>query len=836
MEVPERNGQASRRDSAASATEGQRGDSGWLGIVAQDVRYSLRMLVKSPGFTAVAVATLGLAIGANALVFAVLNALVLRPLPVPHTKSLYAAERQDEAMLSYPNYVDLRDRNRSFESLAAYTMFGAVLDKGNDAAQAMSAETSANYFDVLEIRPYLGRFFHAADDHGPNSMPYLVLSYAYWRTRFQGDRGVIGRAVLVNKHPFTVIGVAPPEFRGAILFYGPDFYMPLIDAPEVNGWDGLTDRGNRWIFQALGHLKPGVTPAQAVADLNAVGTYLEKTYPKEVDHREFALTRPGLAGGFLGKAVGQFMTGLMMLSGLILLAACANLGSLFAARAADRSREVALRLALGSNRKRILGQVLTEALLLGVAGGAVGLTGSILLLRRLSEWQPFPRFPLHVPAAPDVRVYGLALALAVLSGVLFGLVPARQVLRTHPYEIVKAGASARLGQRVTVRDVLLVVQIAICGVLVTSSLVAVRGLERSLHANYGFNPRGVMLGTVDLSAAGYPDPKVPAMQRRMIDAMATIPGVERAATIDVPPLAMSNQRKYVFWERTPDLQAAHAAAMPFYFPASPGYFPASGTTLLTGRDFTWRDDLKAPRVTVVNREMARILFGSPAEAMGRKFRIEDGTLVQVVGVVENGKYFSLTEAQAPALFLPNQQRPWGQTTLVVKVRRAQAELATTMRQKLRELDTGMAVNIQTWTSVLNFALFPARMATLALGVLGLMGVLLSVTGIFGMAAYSVSKRLRELGIRIALGAQRREVLGTALGRALALLGIGSAAGLALGILASRVLAFVVYQASPRDPVVLAGVVAAMALVGIIATWIPAQRALRLDPLVLLREE
>jgi predicted permease len=801
-----------------------------------ELKVVLRQLRKSPGFTLTAILTLALAIGANALVFAVMNALVLRPLPVPHAASLYAVERQGELTMTYPNYVDLRDRNRSFDGLAAFTMLGSVLDKGNDAAPATAAEISANYFDVLETRPYLGRFFHADDDHGPNSMPYIVLSYAYWDTRFQGDRGVIGRTVLVNKHPFTVIGVAPQDFHGAILFFAPNYFVPLVNATEVNGWDGLTDRSDKWVLQALGHLKAGVTPAQAVDDLNGVEAYLEKAYPKEVDHRSILLSRPGLMGSFIGKPTGEFMAGLMVLAGLILLAACANLGSLFAARAADRSREVALRLALGSSRKRILRQLLTEAILLGVTGGAVGLALSLSLLHRLALWQPFPSFPLHIPATPDVKVYMVALGLAVASALLFGMVPARQVLHANPYEIVKTGASARLGRRVTARDVLLVVQIAICAVLVTSSLVAVRGLERSLHADYGFDPRGVLLGSIDLSAAGYPNEKVAAMQKRMIEAIETIPGVERAATINVPPLTTNIERNNVFREQTSDLQAAHAAAIPFYYPASPGYFEASGTTLLAGRAFTWHDDFTAPRVVVVNQEMARILFGSPAKAVGQRFRIEDGTPVEVVGVVENGKYSTMTETLAPAVFFPNQQRPWGQTTLVVKSGGDPGELATAIRHKLRELDSGMAVNIQTWTSLVDVALFPSRLSTVSLGVFGLMGALLSITGIFGMAAYSVSKRLRELGIRIALGAKRREVLGTALGRALALLGIGSAAGLGLGLLASRVLAFVVYEATPRDPVVLAGVVAAMALFGLVATWIPAQRALAANPVNLLREE
>ncbi len=258
--------------------------------------------------------------------------------------------------------------------------------------------------------------------------------------------------------------------------------------------------------------------------------------------------------------------------------------------------------------------------------------------------------------------------------------------------------------------------------------------------------------------------------------------------------------------------------------------------MLAGRAFNWHDDATAPRVAVVNQEFARVVFGSATDAVGRYFRLDDGTRAEVVGMVEDGKYFSLTEAPIPAVFLPNLQRPWGETTVIVRSRRPPLAIAGAMRQKLRELDPGLAPEIQTWTSLLDMALFPSRMATVALGVLGLMGAVLSVTGIFGMAAYSVSKRLRELGIRIALGAQRREVLATALGRALALLAIGSGVGVGLGVLASRVLSFIVYEATPRDPLVLAGVVVAMALLGLTATWIPAQRALGLDPLVLLREE
>lgn len=807
-------------------------------ILMQDLRLALRLLRKSPGFTLAAVLTLALAIGANAVVFGVMDALILRPLHVPRAESLYGTEYGDySGFQSYPNYIDLRDRNRSFDDLAAFNFVFAGLDLGNDPSVAVGYATSGNYFDVLKTGPYLGRVFHGSDEHGRNSAPFIVLSYAYWHSRFQDDRGVVGRVVQLDKHPFTVIGVAPPDFRGTLAFVSPDFFIPIVNQEQVAGDNILDTRANTHaVFEAFGHLKPGVTPAQAIADVNSVGADLEKAYPKEVSHKTSSLAREGLTS--FGHAVGEFVAGLMLLAGLILLAACTNLGSLFAAHAADRSREVALRLALGSSRTRILRLLLTEAALISLAGGTLGVLASVALLRRLSTWQPFPGAPLHLPVNPDARIYVVALVLALVSGFLFGMVPVRQVLRTNPYEVVKAGSNARFGRRMTVRDALLVVQIAICSVLVTSSLVAVRGLVRSLNSSVGFEPRKAMLLSVNLTMAGYASDRIPAMQRRMIDAMETIPGVEHVGLVNnYPPLVyMAGNRANVFKDETRDLRQSNIAAMPYQYDVSPGYFEAAGTSLLAGRSFSWHDDKNAPPVAVVNREFAEKMFASVTDAVGRFYRIQDATRVQVVGVVEDGKYMSLTEKQEPAMFLPSMRSPASQADVVVRSSRDPQQLATAMRSKVRELDAGLPVDIETWHTMLDVVLFPSRVATSALGVLGGMGAMLAITGIFGMAAYSVSKRLRELGIRIALGAQRQEVLRTALGRPFKLLAFGSAAGLFLGILASRVLAFVVYQATPRDPLVLLGVVLAMCVLGLLATWIPAQRALSVDPSIMLRDE
>lgn len=804
----------------------------------QDLRFGLRMLKRNPGFTTVAVVTLAMAIGANAVVFSAMNGLVLRPLNVPHAESLLQVRGPNDASFSYPDYLDLRDRNRSFDGLAATNVSQAGLDTGKNPSRAWVCEVTGNYFDILGIQPYLGRVIHASDEQGPGSAPYIVLTYAYWHSHFQDDRGVVGRTVQLNKHSFSILGVTPPGFRGTVVIFSPDFFVPIVNQEQVDGWNGLNDRANRWVGEVLGHLKAGVTSEQAVDDLNSIGLYLEKTYPKEDSQMRFMVAREGLPGVVFARAIKAFVAGLMLLAGLILLAACANLGSLFAARAADRSREVAVRIALGAGRRHILRQLFTEALLISVLGGAAGLWGSVLLLRWLSVWHPFPQFPVNMPVNPDGNVYVVALLLSLASGLLFGAVPVKQVLRTDAYQVIKSGTTGTVGQRLTARDLLLGMQVAICAVLVTSSIVAVRGLLRSLHSDFGFQSRNALLVDIDLNMAGYRGDAVPAMQKRVLDAMAAIPGVSSVALVSIPPLhpACCNE-SHVFTDETTDMRPSNAAANAEMFGASPEYFRAAGTALLAGRDFTWQDDKDAPRVAIVNQEFARRIFGSVTNAMGRYYKLPDGKRVQVVGVVEDGKYSpSLTDPVPPTMFLPLLQSPSSETFAVVRSSGNPQQLAAAIRTKLRDLDSGLTSFMQTWNKALDGALFPSRMAALSLGVLGVMGAMLSITGIFGLAAYSVSKRLKELGIRMALGAQRKELLQAALGRAFKLLAFGSATGLLFGILASRVLASIVYQATPRDPVVLTGVVVAMALLGLVATWVPAQRALSIDPAVLLREE
>jgi len=807
-----------------------------------DLRLAFRQLRKAPGFSVTAALTLALAIGANTVVFSVLNALVLRPLNVQHPESLFMLERffgtRTGPSQSYQDYLDLRERSRSFESLVAYDIMGSVgLDSGSGSPLVVwPYMVSGNYFDSLNIQPYLGRFIHASDEHGKNSVPFVVLSYAFWHSRFNADPAAVGRTVQINKHPYTIAGVAPADFRGTELFFAPDLWAPIVDLPQIGGWDPLDERGDHFTW-VVGHLKPGVTSAAATSELNTIAATLAKSYPKEDDGLKFTLARPGLIGDTLGEPARAFMAGLMLLAGLILLAACANLGSLFAARAADRSREIALRMALGSPRKLILRQLFTEAILISITGGILGMAGAVGILRVLSTWQPIPDIPINVPVNPDATTYILALLLALVSGLLFGSVPVRQVLRSDPWQVIRSGSSGVGGsRRFTLRDVLLVLQVAICAVLVTASLVAVRGLARSLKSDYGFQPQGALVVKTDLHMAGYDGDQRTQMQRKMLEAATAIPGVTVAGYADRLPLGIGGNDSSVYTDSTTDFRPTNSAGDAQQFNVSPDYFHAAGTKLLDGRTFTLHDDSKAPTVAVVNREFARKVLGRGDHAVGSHFKVWGGTRVEIVGVVEDGKYETMTEDTQPAMFYSFLQQPSNDARIVVRSQRDTPETAAALQRSLHSLDPALPLEIKTWNSELDSALFAARVATVALGVMGLLGAMLAITGIFGMASYAVSKRLRELGIRVALGANRRKVLNAALGPAFRLLAIGSVAGIILGVLATRVLSSIVYQATPKDPAVLGGVIVMMLVVGVVAAWIPARHALAVDPMILLREE
>jgi predicted permease len=804
-----------------------------------DIRYALRVLRKSPAFTLIALLTLMLAIGANVLVFGVVNAVLLHPLDVTNPQNLYQVRLGPWTNFkllttSYPAFEDYRRRNTTFSELAGY--YGwcqARLSWGNSAKSVYGYAVTGNYFEMLGVQPEVGRFVQATDEHGPNSAPYVVLSDSLWRSAFKADPGVIGTTVRLNKDSFTVVGVAPARFHGTEQFVWPDYFIPIVNYFDAKY---LEDRTGRPLV-VLGRLKQGVTPEQATENLTAIAAQLAKEYPKTDTGVPLRLVRPGLYADD-GDVIRGFLFSVTGLALLVLVAAGTNLASLFAARAADRSRELALRVALGASHWRLVRQLMTEAVVLSLLGGAAGLVTAGLLLGALSRWQS-PAFmgnsPVtHLAMSVDARVYLAALAFTSISALLFGMIPARQVWQSSPLQAMKSGPSDSITlRRFTLRDLLLGAQIAICMLLVTFSLVAVRGMVRMLHAPLGFQPQGVMLADVDLSME--PGGNVPLEKKKaMLDAVRSIPGVTAAGTLSKSPFTGGIRGIPVFPPGTTEFTLNNSVLAPYGFTISPGYLEAAGTRLLDGRDVSWRDTVKTPQVAIVNQTFVRKMWGE-TPAIGQRFIFLD-RLREVVGVVEDGKYHEMMESPQPAVYLPLSQNEKSWPTFVVRSQRPQNEVATTLERTLSSLAPDAQLTVQSWPDTIAGALFPSRAATVALGIMGLLAAMLAMTGIFGMAAYNVSRRMKELGIRVALGAAKRHVMSVAVGRPIVLLGLGSLVGLLMGVFASRLLGQIVYQANARDPVVVVGAVLTMALLGIAASAIPALRALAVDPSKLLREE
>ncbi len=809
-----------------------------LADLGRDLRYAGRQLRRSPGFALTAILTLALGIGANVVVFGVLNAMILRPLNVAGAYRLLelANQRQGDDNQCYPDYIDFKTRNSTFTDMATYRLGYVGVSSGGSAQKSWEYEVSGNYFDMLGVQPQVGRFFHSSDEHGPNSAPYIVLSDAMWRTRFDADPRVVGTIVDLNKHPFTIIGVAPKSFNGTEIFFWPEFWVPMINEEQIEGYNFLIKRGNHGLF-VIGSLKPGVTPRQAEDNLNAVAHQMTREHPTDDDGLSVRLVKPGLLGDTLGGPAQPFLAAIMSLALLVLLAACVNLAGIFAARAADRSKELAIRLSIGSTRWRILRQLLTEAVVVSLAGGALGTLIATAMLKFLSHWQPISEYPIHVTVIADSRTYFIALLLSFAAGILPGLLPARQVWKTDATDAMKSGTtSARIVRRLTLRDLLLGTQIALCALLLTASLVALRGMDRSLHAPMGFVPQGAMVADTDMHMAGYSDDSSFPVQRRMIEQALQLPGVQAAGTIDSLPLGGGGSNWSVYREGTTDLRSSNSEMTPHSYGISPGFFKAARTTLLAGRDFTWDDGAKTPKVAIVNEFFARKMFGNDQAAIGHHFLGGDKSSYQIVGIVENGKYEMLTEDASPAMFFPLAQAHEGNTILIVRSDVPPADLASAMNRMFSGIDASLPVILRPWPDRLSLALFPPRIATAALGVMGILAAMLAITGVFGMATYTVSKRMRELGIRVALGAHRAQLMRAALGRPLLVLLSGSLVGLLLGVLASRLLAALVYEATPRDPLVLVGTVLAMTLIGLLATWIPARRAVTVNPAQLLRQE
>jgi predicted permease len=799
-----------------------------------DIRYALRVLLKSPAFTVVALVTLMLGIGANVVVFGLVNAVLLRPLDVSDPKNLYQLRigswtKWKLLTTSYPAFEDYQRRNTTFSGLAGFDGFcSATLHSDNLARSVSGYAVTGNYFDMLGVQPQVGRLIHAEDERGVNSAPYVVLSDSLWRSAFNADFRVIGTTVRLNKDPFTVLGVAPPQFHGTDKFDWPDYFIPIVNYFDS---DHLRNRTGHPLT-VLGRLKPGVTPQRAAENLSAIAAQLAKEYPQTDTGLPLRLVRPGLYADN-GDVIRGALYSVTALAVLVLVAACANLATLFSARAADRSRELAVRVALGASRWRLVRQLLTEASIVSLLGGTAGLLIAAMLLRVLDRGS-LPSVG-RVAVSVDARVYLVALVLTLLSGLLFGLIPALQVRRSSPLQAMKTGAVDSMPlRRFTSHDLLLGAQISICTLMVTSSIVAVRGMVRMLHTPLGFQPKGAMLAEIDLSEVE-PQGVAPLEKKKaMIDALRSIPGVTAVGTVSRTPFSGGLRGIPVFTPGTTEFTLNNSVLMPFGLTISPDYFEAARTRLLSGRDVSWRDTIQTPYVAIVNETFARKMWGD-APAIGQRFIFLDH-LREVVGVVEDGKFLEIQESPQPVVYLPLSQNEQANTVFAVRSYRPANEMVPVIERALNAIEPNAPIIVQDWWDALAEPLFPARAATIALGAMGALAAMLALTGILGMAAYNVSRRMKEIGIRVALGARQRHVIHTAVGRPFVLLGIGSFMGLVWGIFASRLLGQIVYQANPRDPIVVVAVVLTMALLGLAASAIPVLRALAVDPSKLLRAE
>jgi predicted permease len=809
-------------------------------MLSHDLSVAFRRLRASPGFTTAAILTLALGIGANTTIFSLVNAIVFRPLGVHNQSELVffnmKTAKAQLPSISYPDYKDYRTRNTVLQDMAMYRFAPVNLSRGaSENSRLWGYEVSGNYFDMLGVQPLRGRLLHPEDDVNRGAHPLAVITYKCWQTRFAGTPDIAGRKVKLNGLDFTIVGVVPQDFAGTELIFTPDIFVPIAMVKQIEGYDWLDKRRDSNAF-VIGRLKPGVSMKSAEAAVNSISAQLGHEYPDADAGVSIVLSPPGLAGTFLRGAITGFSAVLMVVAGLVLLIACVNLASLLLARAADRRKDTAIRLALGASRGNLIRQLLTESLLLAIAGGAAGILLAAWLTDLVNFWTP----PLDVPVAPhvsmDLRVFAFATLATLLTGLFFGFVPALQSTRATLSSAIKNDAPSERFRRVNLRDVLVSTQVALSVVLLIGSVLVVRSLQHALSLRLGFLPQNAAALSFDLGLQGYSEDQAREFQRRLLDKVRSTPGITAAGMIDGLPLTLNISYSAVLLEGKPEPRPGDVTLANEYI-ITPGYLQAMQTHLIAGRDIGQRDTKDAPRVVLVNETFARQLL--PGEdPIGKRFRHnDDGKWIQIAGVVEDGKYRNLGEAPSPTVFEAMAQDWSSAQTLVARSPLPEAETTRLLRRAVLELDPSLTIfEAGSLTDRLALALFPARLVAVVLASFGLLAVVLAATGVYGIMAYAVSRRTREIGIRMALGAAPAQVLRVVLFRTAILLAAGTTIGLALAFASGQFFGQILYGVSAHDPLTYASAIILMAVVAFAACWVPARRAIQIDPLTALRME
>ncbi len=802
----------------------------------QDLRYGARMLLKKPGFSLIAIFTLSLGIGANTAIFSLVNKALLRPMPVESPDRLVAVNNDSLKLpvISYPNFRDFRERNQVFSGMLAYRYMTFGLSNNGVNERVWGYLSTGNYFESLGVKPALGRFFTADDDRTPGAHAVAVITYESWQKRFAGDPRVIGKTLIVNGSNFTIIGVAPQGFYGSEVIYHPEIWFPTMMQKQVEGWSALESRGESTFF-VQGRLKPGVTISQADAEMKTIASQLAREFPIENEGMTVTLSPAGLLGAWMRGPVIGFAGVLMVVVGLVLLLACTNLANLLLSRATERRKEIAVRLAIGASRWRLVRQLLTESIVLSALGGGLGLLLAYWLVDAMMSFKPPIDLALSTDLQIDERVLLFTLIVSGLTAVVFGLLPALQATKPDLVPTLKDEVSTSGFRRSLLRNGMVVAQVSLSLILLICAGLTLRGLQRAQILDHGLTPQNALEMSFDLGIHGYDAPRADGFRRRLLERVRSLPGVRHAGLSTSLPLSLNVSSNPIHVEGQPQQRGANIPVS-MGSSATPGVISALGTRLTQGRDFTEQDVESKQDVALVNETFAR-RFWAGQSAIGKRFSYAGsaGPWIEVVGVIQDGKYFSLNEEATPYVYTI--LRPWNGEALTMVARTAgepQNAIAA-IRREFQQLDATLPLyNVKTMVEHMAMPLFPARVAATLLGAFGLLALFLAAIGIFGVMSYAVTQRTREIGIRMALGAQALAIFRFVVGQGLKPVALGLAIGLALAFAGTRLMSGFLYGVSALDVLTFAGVSSLLSLVAILACYIPARRAMKVDPIVVLR--